>query len=165
MKPLRCFWALALLALVIWPTPATAAQASGRTLDEIADEVFGILRYAPGRPILAVVRLNGQASARLVLDTGADRSIVSPRLLQAAGIDLSRPATNQKFRGVTSQKADTVPCFYVDLVVAGHRSRLLVAAIDYGVVNEDGVLGRDFLDRFRVTIDPSTWTVTLVPVR
>jgi hypothetical protein len=53
----------------------------------------------------------------------------------------------------------------MDLEVAGHRKRVLrVAAFDtYGSAFADGLLGRDFLDSFKVVIDPAAGTVTLVP--
>ena len=58
------------------------------------------IRYTPGTPIFVTVRLNGRASARLILDTGADRSVIKPRCLIAAGVDLTRPVARGELRGV-----------------------------------------------------------------
>jgi hypothetical protein len=123
---------------------------------------MGVIRYTPGRPIVAVVRLNGRSSARLILDTGADGSIVKAELLAAAGVDLTRPAARGKISGVTGKVE--VSYFPVDLEVAGHRARVLrVAAFNDENDIADGLLGRDFLDRFKVVMDPASGTVTLTP--
>ncbi len=123
-----------------------------------------ILRYTPGRPIIAVVRLNGgRSTARLLLDTGADGSMVKPELLAAAGVDLSRPAARGEASGITGKIQ--VSYFTVDFEVAGHRARVThVAAFNrYDDDFADWLLGRDFLDRFKVLMDPAAGTVTLVP--
>jgi aspartyl protease len=140
-------------------------QLVGFTLNRETGEFLrgGIIRYTPGRPIVAVVRLNGRSSARLILDTGADGSMVKPDLLAAAGVDLSRPAARGKASGIDSTV--TVAYFAVDFEVAGHRVRVpQVAAFNtYDDGFADGLLGRDFLDRFKVVMDPAAGTVTLVP--
>jgi hypothetical protein len=131
--------------------------------DEPTDEPAGVIRYTPGRPIVATVKLNGRSSARLILDTGADGSMVKPDLLAAAGVDLSRPTA----RGAVSGLAGKVKVSYfpVDFEVAGHRARVPhVAAFNtYEDGFADGLLGRDFLDQFKMTTDPAAGVVTLVP--
>ena len=123
----------------------------------------GIIRYTPGRPIIVVVRLNGRSSARLVLDTGADGSMVKPDLLAAAGVDLSRPVSRGEASGIDGKVK--MSYFLVDFEVAGHRVRVpKVAAFNtYDDGFADGLLGRDFLDRFKVVMDPAAGIVTLVP--
>jgi len=123
----------------------------------------GIIRYTPGRPIIVTVRLNGRSSARLVLDTGADGSMVKPDLLAAAGVDLSRPAARGTMSGLAGKVK--VSYFPVDFEVAGHRARVPhVAAFNtYEDGFADGLLGRDFLDHFKMTTDPAAGVVTLVP--
>jgi hypothetical protein len=47
---------------------------------------------------------------------------------------------------------------------AGHRVRVPhIAAIDRDDEESDGLLGREFLDRFKVVVDPAAGVVTLVP--
>jgi hypothetical protein len=122
----------------------------------------GIIRYTPGRPIIAIVTLNGLTKARLILDTGADCSMVRPGVLAAAGVDLSRPAARGKVVGVAGEAK--VSYFSVDFDVVGHRARLPeVMAHAQANDNSDGLLGRDFLDRFKVVMDPAAGTVTLTP--
>jgi hypothetical protein len=126
------------------------------------DDTVDTIRYTPGRPIIAVVRLNGRSSARLILDTGADGSMVKAELLAAAGVDLSRPAARGRMSGITGKVE--VSYFTVDFEVAGHGARVLrVAAFNNETDIADGLLGRDFLDNFKVVMDPAAGTVTLVP--
>ena len=144
------------------PAPRKPDADTGKFGFRITIEPDGIIRYTPGRPIVAVVRLNGRSSARLILDTGADGSMVKPELLAAAGVDLSRPAARGEASGVTGKV--TVSYFPVDFEVAGHRARVpRVAAFNNENDIADGLLGRDFLDRFKVVMDPASGTVTLTP--
>jgi Aspartyl protease len=124
----------------------------------------GVIHYTPGHPIIAVVKLNGgRSTARLILDTGADGSMVKPALLASAGVNLVRPAARGDASGITGKVK--VSYFTVDFEVAGHRARVThVAAFNrYDDDFADGLLGRDFLDRFKVVMDPAAGTVTLVP--
>jgi len=76
----------------------------------------------PGRPILVGVTLNGRTSARLILDTGADKTLIKPRLLVAAGIDLTQPVGFGEFSGVVAGKTTTAPYFTVNSVQVGQFS-------------------------------------------
>jgi predicted aspartyl protease len=125
-------------------------------------ETAAVIIYTPGRPIVVSVTLNGRATARLVLDTGADVTMVRPRVLAVAGVDLSQPAARGGISGVAGSAM--VSYFPVDLEVAGHRERIpRVAAFDTSDRFTDGLLGRDFLELFRLTVDPTAGTVTLAP--
>jgi predicted aspartyl protease len=121
------------------------------------------IRYAPGRPILVTVRLNGRVSARLILDTGADRSIINRRSLIAAGVDLARPVARGELRGVGGTAEALL--FTIESIEVGQArvQRLLVAAHDIGEAESDGLLGRDFLDRFNISLDPSSGIARLRP--
>ena len=123
----------------------------------------GVIHYTPGRPIVVTVRLNGRSSARLVLDTGADRSMIRSRSLIAAGVDLARPVARGKVRGVAGETE--VSYFNVDSMEVGSaRVRSLkVAAYDIDESASDGLLGRDFLDGFNVSIDPAAGIIRLTP--
>lgn len=124
----------------------------------------GTIRYVPGSgPIIVPVTLNGRTTARLILDTGADTSVVRPQLLRAAGIDLLRPVARGTMRGVTGKVE--VSYFPVHLEAAGHRA-LVPAVVAFNTFEDgfaDGLLGRDFLDQFSVAMDPTSGTVKLVP--
>lgn len=119
--------------------------------------------YTPGERIMLDVRVNGAATARLMLDTGADRTLISPRVLAAAGVSLTRTIATGQLVGVTG--SDRLPYVLVDsLEVAGARvGRMPVGAYEMAQADGDGLLGRDFLDRFTVTIDATRGLLTLVP--
>ncbi len=143
-------------------------------LPDGATEVPGlVIRYTPGRQIIVTVTLHGRrdATARLVLDTGADFTIVKPDLLVAAGVDQAARTGRGNMVGVTG-KAKEVAYFLVSLEIVGKpiaisRGRVQ-ALLEVGAHAQpdgsDGLLGRDFLDQFIVTTNPVAGTVTLVPL-
>jgi predicted aspartyl protease len=106
--------------------------------------------------------VNGSTSAQLLLDTGADKTMINPRVLVEAGAPLSKPVGSAMVTGVAgSQHMQFVTIN--SLEVAGFTvARLTVAAHDVAGAG-DGLLGRDFLDHFSVTIDSAKGIVTLVP--
>ena len=120
-----------------------------------------VIRYAPGKQIVADVRINGGTSARLILDTGADRTLISRRVLAAAGVSVSRAVATGRLVGVTG--TDRLPFVMIDSFELGgiRLGRMPVGA--YDVADTDGLLGRDVLDRFNVAIDPAQGVVTLAP--
>jgi len=122
-----------------------------------------ILRYTPGQPIMVNVRINGSASATLLLDTGADRTLISPRALAAAGVSLTRPVASGMMSGVTG--SDRMDYVVVNSLEIGEArvGRMPVAAYEMPRARGDGLLGRDFLDQFSVSIDSARGEVTLAP--
>jgi hypothetical protein len=132
--------------------PAPPAKPGGATI-----------RFTPGQRIMVDVRINGSASANLLLDTGADRTMINPRALVAAGIPLARPVGSARVTGVAG--SDQVSFVVVDSLEIGEArvGRLAVASYDVGGGVGDGLLGRDFLDRFNVTIDSVNGVVKLDP--
>ena len=121
------------------------------------------IHYTPGERIMVDVRINDAASARLMLDTGADRTLISPRALAAAGISLTRSVGTGRLVGVTGD--DHLPYVMVDsLEVGGARAgRMPIGAYEIVRMEGDGLLGRDFLDAFHVTIDAARGLVTFSP--
>jgi len=122
-----------------------------------------VIRYSPGQRIMVDVRINGSASARLLLDTGADRTIISPRALRAAGVSLTKTIATGRLVGVTG--TDRVSFVVVESLDVGDArvASFPVAAYEMVDAQGDGLLGRDFLDRFHVTIDAGRGLVTLSP--
>jgi predicted aspartyl protease len=122
----------------------------------------GVIRYTPGQPILVSVKLNNRTTVRLMLDTGADSSSIRSSLLTAAGVDLSQP-TSRGSAVMANGTTLSMAYFNVFVEAAGHSALLPhVGALDT-TANEDGLLGRDFLDQFKMTLDPVSGIVTLVP--
>jgi hypothetical protein len=120
------------------------------------------IRYAPGKPIMVTATVNGNARANLLLDTGADKTMINPRVLVEAGAPLSRPVGSAMVSGVAG--SEQMQFVTIDsLEVAGATvGRMTVASYDVAGAG-DGLLGRDFLDHFSVNIDSTRGTVTLTP--
>lgn len=135
---------------------------SGPSAATVADGVTRIA-FAPGLPILVTARINGRTPVRLVLDTGASLTTISPAALIGLGVTY-RDAPKVEIRGVTG----TASAYLVTLQsveVGGARvGPLRVLAHDAQVGGGvEGLLGRDFLDHFRLTLDNARGVVELAP--
>jgi len=122
------------------------------------------IRYTPGQRIMVDVRINGSAAARLLLDTGADRTLISPRALQAAGVRIAAPAATGQI--VSATGSEQIQFVVVDSLEIGDArvGRMPVGSYNLPSTDAgDGLLGRDFLDQFNVNIDSSRGVVTLAP--
>lgn len=120
------------------------------------------IRYAPGKPIMVNAMINGSTPAQLLLDTGADKTMINPRVLLAAGAALARPVGSAVVSGVAgSQEMQFVTINSLEIAGAA-VGRLTVAAHQIDGAG-DGLLGRDFLDHFSVNIDSAKGIVTLTP--
>jgi predicted aspartyl protease len=97
-----------------------------------------------------------------LLDTGADKTMINPRVLVAAGVSLSRPVGTTRVTGVAG--SDQVNFVVIDSLEIGEArvGRMPVASYDVSGAG-DGLLGRDFLDRFTINIDSANGVVTLSP--
>lgn len=134
------------------PAPAPAPPPLG----------IGRVRFTPGQPIMVAVRINGATPATLMLDTGATRTVINPRVLESVGVNY-RDAQRGSIRGVTGEAA-VLAVRIESLEANGARSGpLMVVAHDTGFGQGDGLLGRDFLDQFSVNIDNAAGVVTLTP--
>jgi hypothetical protein len=132
------------------------------------------LRVTPGAPIIVEARLNGVTLTRIV-DTGADRTVIAPEVIERAGLggQAGRPVQVVGVTGVSTATLVTIPL----LDVAGARIGPLVViahplpptlragraegsgAIATGGV--DGLLGRDVLDAFTLSVDTASGRATL----
>jgi len=137
------------------PAPGTpGAKASGETS----------IRFIPGQRIMVDARINGNADAKLLFDTGSDKTFVAAHALQAAGVRIAAPTTTSaEIRGATG----TTPVQFVfidSLEVGESRTGRMAVGIGLSVVEgADGTLGRDFIDQFNVNIDSAKGVVTLTP--
>ena len=141
-----------------FPKPPPAPEKEGTSA------ATGITKipFTPGSPILVGARINGERPITLILDTGADRTVVAPGALSRLGIS-TRNATRAEMKGATGTiQVDVVQVTSVE--VGGAKvGPLLIVAHDAGLKQADGLLGRDFLDQFRVTIDSKEGVATLSP--
>jgi hypothetical protein len=120
------------------------------------------ISFTPGSPVLVSVKINGAGPITLILDTGADRTMVAPSVLSRLGISFEN-ALRGVVRGVTG--ASYVEAVWVNSVEVEEAKvgPLLIIAHDADLKGADGLLGRDFLANFNVTIDPKERVVTLAP--
>ena len=128
------------------------------------EESPGVTRipFTPGTPILVQAKINGAGPLTLLLDTGADRTVVAPLPLWRLGIS-TRNAPRGEITGVTGATAAEMVRVNSVEVGAARVGPLTIVAHDTDFKNADGLLGRDFLDQFTVTIDGRAGIVTLAP--
>lgn len=148
------------------PTPAPAAPTPGATTPRATTEASGeetVIRFVPGRHIIVDARINGSASVKLILDTGAAGTLISPRALVAAGVSLTRGTRVARTRGVARGVEVEVQEVAIDSLEVGSArvGRMLVASYDMDSSEVEGLLGQDFLGNFNVSIDPSAGVVKL----
>ena len=139
--------------------PAAPAPA-GATADATA--VTTKIAFTPGKPIMVTAKVNGGGSATLMLDTGASVTVINPRVLASMGV-----GSSQGLRGSVKGATGSADVLFVpieSIEVGNARSGpLRVAAHDVDLSQGDGLLGRDFLDQFTVTIDSTAGVVTIAP--
>jgi predicted aspartyl protease len=140
------------------PASAPAAGAAGKPSGA------AVLKYTPGRPIMVDATINGGSTVKLLLDTGADRTLVSPRALTAAGVTIGKPVASGNITGATG--SDRIDFVVVESLEVGTArvTKLPVGSYELaGSAPGDGLLGRDFLDQFNMEIDASKGEVRLAP--
>jgi hypothetical protein len=147
------------------PSQPTGPAPAGPEPGAAASATSGVARipFTPGQPIMVLARINGGGTAQLILDTGAQGTVISPTTLAALGVSY-RNAVRGSIKGVTGD-ADVLAVRVDSVEVEGARfGPLLVVSHDAGLGSgRDGLLGRDFLDNFIVTIDSNARVVTLTP--
>src|SRR5262245_36190118 len=117
--------------------------------------------FSPGTPIIVSARISDSVeSVRLILDTGADRTVIAPQALGRLGISTFN-APQALIHGVTgSGQAGVVQVSSVQVGEA-RVGPLRIVVHDVAFSQADGLLGRDFLEQFIVTIDAKEQTVIL----
>ncbi len=140
------------------PAPADPGPSAGSVSAGAAR-----IPFTPGQPIVVNARINGGGTAQLILDTGAQGTVINPTTLAALGVSY-RNAVRGSIKGVTGD-ASVLAVRIDSIEVEGARyGPLLVVSHDAGLgIGRDGLLGRDFLDNFVVTIDSAARFVTLTP--
>jgi Aspartyl protease/Domain of unknown function (DUF4124) len=132
------------------------------------------LRVTPGAPITAEARLNG-VPLTLIVDTGADRTVIAPEVLERAGVggQTGRPVQVVGITGVSTATLVTIPLLEVagarigPLVVIAHalpptlRAGRAEGSGEIATGGVDGLLGRDVLDAFTLSVDTASGRATL----
>jgi hypothetical protein len=131
---------------VVAPPPATPA---------------GIVVTYTGGPVVVDASLNG-APLRLVLDTGADRTLISPAAMARAGVDVTRGRAVH-IQGVTGDAVATLVTVPRLDLAGTHVGPVAVVVHTLAGQSVDGLLGRDVLDAFTLTVDAASQRAILVP--
>jgi hypothetical protein len=118
-----------------------------------------------GDSILVQATVNGAVRAMLIVDPNASTTLITPLLLRRLGqpIPLGGPRRRVSIAG--GQMRD-VPLATIVLQVGEARQGLEVGVHDaFPETPEiDGLLGADFLQRFRVMLDRAARRMTLIPL-
>ena len=145
------------------PTPALPAATDPVVPSALARSVaLTRIPFAPGDAILVSARIGGAGPLTLILDTGADRTVVAPGALSRLGIAVV-DGPRAEVRGVTGTSQGGVVLVPSVEVGEAKVGPLRIIALDADLKKADGLLGRDFLEHFTVTIDAREQMVTLVP--
>lgn len=102
---------------------------------------------------------------RFIVDTGAQRIIISQAVAQTLGLDLAHPIRLEAI--VTAERqTPPAPVVFLDSVQLGGMRLRHLEAIVFDLphtLRADGLLGLNFLNRFRVTFEFDRSTVVLRP--
>lgn len=135
------------------PLAADVIYARSTTLDEA------------GR-VLAPVMVNGQGPFRFILDTGANRSVLSPRVAELLELTPSH-ATSINVHGVTGSAV--LPAVDVRELRAGPltvvRDKRMPVLPESVLADADGILGVEGLAGMRIDVDYESGTVTITRSR
>ena len=118
--------------------------------------------FKPGSPIMVNAKINGGGPVTLMLDTGADTTVVNPLALWRLGIS-TWFAPRAEIRGATGTTSVDVVRVQSIEVGEARAGPLVIVAHDIDFKEADGLLGRDFLNHFNVNIDTAAGVVTLSP--
>ena len=133
------------------PTPGPPASSA----------TAGVVIPYTGGPLVVEALLNG-VPLRLIVDTGADRTVLLPAALARAGFDPGG-GTPVQIRGVTGDAAATlvqIPRLDLAGTQVGPVGVIVHTFTGEGI---DGLLGRDVLDAFTVTVDAAASRALLIP--
>jgi hypothetical protein len=118
--------------------------------------------FSTGSRVLVNATINGIAPVTLILDTGADCTVILPSVLAKSGLSTEKVSPSL-VRGITGTAY--VDRAWIKSIEVGETKvgpiLLIVHEADFS--GADGLLGRDFLANFKVTIDSAQHFVTLSP--
>jgi len=145
-----------------------SAPASG---DDKATASLGAPTVVPiqvvGNIILVHATVNGALRAMLIVDTGASTTLITPLLMTRLGQPIPPDAPRRQMSVMGGQKL-AVPFVTLAVVQVGDAR---VDGLEVGVYDAfpeapeiEGLLGGNFLHRFRVTFDKDAHRMILAPL-
>ncbi len=116
-----------------------------------------------GNNLLTNVLFNNQTYGRLLLDTGASLTVISPELLQELSLDVRAPLRKAWFN--TANGVVEAPIFMIQRLSLGGQTvdQIEVAVMNLNNQNINGLLGMNFLQHFRFSIDHQNNVLYLSP--
>jgi predicted aspartyl protease len=154
---LRCF-ALS-LALTLCGAIASRGQPSDASSSE-ATELTVQTDVSQDQRMLAPVMIAGAGPYPFIVDTAAERSVVSRELVDALAL---QPAGSARLLSMTSSHATPMVMLPRASFVAGRERGMRVFALNGGNIGAAGVLGIDALQDQRVVLDFETGEMRLTP--
>lgn len=136
---------------------------------------FKVSLAAPTRVSIQVIEnitlvyatIHRTQGALLIVDTGAALTIITPSMLQRLGLSLSERAPRRQVQVMGGQTIE-VPLVKMSAVQLGDA---MVENLEVGVYEVaprvpaiEGVLGGDFLHKFRITLDKNAGQMRLEPL-
>ncbi|MFQ5899479.1 MAG: TIGR02281 family clan AA aspartic protease [Candidatus Methylomirabilia bacterium] len=116
---------------------------------------------------LVSATLNGSQGALLMIDTGSDRTFITPALARRLGLSVPDDLPRRQVTSFGGRKVE-VPFVRASVRVGA----AMIDNLEVGVYEAfpdgpilDGLLGGDFLYRFRVTLDKAARQMYLEPLR
>ena len=161
--------ALLLLVALLGPGCATRREARDTTPPRaILDEPTRVPIQIVQNITLVQVTLNKTHPATLIVDTGAQSTIISPSMVKRLGMTIPTDAPRRRVSVVGGNKLD-VPFVKLGVLDVGGAK---VEDIEVGVFDVaptargvHGLLGADFLHRFRLTLDAKEGVLLLEPLQ
>ncbi len=120
-----------------------------------------VLPFRGGSAIRVTAHLNG-VPLTLLVDTGADRTVLSPAAAGRAGLDAAQGGVVRIVGVAGSAEAREVVVERLDVAGAA-IGPLAIVVHDVRLPEVDGLLGRDVLDAFTLTLDGAHGRAILTP--
>lgn len=142
------------LGLATMPRNSFGQVVNAQAIEQVEPDGKGGVRFAaredPGQRMTIDVMINGQGPFRFIVDTGAERSVLSDEVVARLGLPPGRSIT---ISGVTGRVI--APTAKVHELGFGpfRRHDLTLPVLSGAALTCDGYLGLDAIDKTRVTFD------------
>jgi len=125
-----------------------------------------LIRDIPSKSYMVEVLLNENVKALLILDTGASLVVLSKKIGEQLGVDLTDTKNDSvELRLAGDRRVTAKAVTLKSLRIQGVVEENVVAAVlleDFsGIGFKDGLLGSSFLNRFNMSINQKTMKMTL----
>jgi predicted aspartyl protease len=156
-RPVRNLLAIALLGTAspllaqTAPAPPVAPPPAGAVVDTEFDKSYRMT---------VPVKINGQGPFQFIIDTGADRTVVSTALADKLGLLPGKKAVLHAMGGVANVRTVKVDSVQVSSNISRN---VTAAALDAKNMGADGILGIDSLKNQRIVIDFLSQTMRVEP--